>query len=386
MIGTKVLEYSVPIHQEKEDIIDRAVIANDGILEIYSNEGKVIRQIGEKVNAKFGNYALSFVDFENETTNNLVIYNDQKEITFRFTDPTSKDNDDNNNGSTTTSPAFTEEDTQTVRFYNVLTENDSCLRAPDNINGAITYGKCDESNNALWIIPSYPRHGYFRSKVNTDWCLMINSDKINLEKCTDKTIMNHGDDLLIKTDSSNSKCVEINSNSSTIDLKSCNINNTNQLWYIHPVTVSTTTTTITKTKTTTTKIKTTTTKTKTTTSPTPTPTPIKTKKVYLRSMYNYGCIYAHKTEGYRLRYTSYCDTNSDNYLWEIPENGNGIWRNVGTKYYLKLTGNKNLVTTKDKNAATVMGDIKKSSNTNTIGVIIPILFVKMSVLLKQIVI
>jgi len=90
---------------------------------------------------------------------------------------------------------------------------------------------------------------------------------------------------------------------------------------------------------------------------------VKTKIVYIKNMNGNGCIYAHKTETYKLRYSSTCKEDP-NYLWEIPESGSGLWRNVGTNYYITFNGNS-LITTKQKSKAVNMGDMKKSKIANS---------------------
>jgi len=90
-----------------------------------------------------------------------------------------------------------------------------------------------------------------------------------------------------------------------------------------------------------------------------------TKLVYIQNVNNKGCLYAHKTETYKLRYSSTCNKNDLAYLWEIPESGNGIWRNVGTNYYVTISGDS-LITTADKSKAIIMGDMTKSVVANSV--------------------
>jgi len=137
-----------------------------------------------------------------------------------------------------------------------------------------------------------------------------------------------------------------------------------------PITTTTTTTTTTTNTTSTsikTYLKTSTTTSKTTTSSTttlkPTPT-VKTKIVYIQSLHNKGCVYAHKTETYKLRYSSTCK-DDPSYLWEIPISGSGIWKNIGTNYYIAFNGN-NIITTSDQSLAVSLGDINEAIINNSI--------------------
>jgi len=126
---------------------------------------------------------------------------------------------------------------------------------------------------------------------------------------------------------------------------------------------STTTTTKKLTTTTSKKSTTTTTKSTNTTSILSIPT-VNTKIVYIQSLNNKRCVYAHEITTYKLRYSSTCK-DDPNYLWEIPESGSGIWRNIGTKNYVSFNGS-NLITTTDKSLAVKIGDMNKSVVANSI--------------------
>jgi len=87
----------------------------------------------------------------------------------------------------------------------------------------------------------------------------------------------------------------------------------------------------------------------------------------LKIVNNNGCVIAHKTETYKLRYSNTCDNSNPNHLWEIPESGTGIWRNVGTKYYIKFNGSS-LITIFNKSETAIMEDINGTSIVNSIWV------------------
>jgi len=76
-------------------------------------------------------------------------------------------------------------------------------------------------------------------------------------------------------------------------MTNCNAGQSDQVWYFNVWTIN-----LTDSRTVTVSgIKTTTITKKISTTTSPSPTKVKTKKVYIRSMYNYSFLYPHKTEG-----------------------------------------------------------------------------------------
>jgi len=71
--------------------------------------------------------------------------------------------------------------------------------------------------------------------------------------------------------------------------------------------------------------------------------PVKTKRVYIYNSVTKGCLYAVGKSSNEVKIDNKCDGNS--YLWEIPENGSGLWKNVETGQFLRKSSDDKLMIT-----------------------------------------
>jgi len=88
------------------------------------------------------------------------------------------------------------------------------------------------SDNSLWIAP-YSFNGYFRSKINRNYCLSIDYDSVSLKECSDSNYIN-GEGNFLRSSVNPNNCVgSSKKNSKEISLKDCDINDPDQIWYFN---------------------------------------------------------------------------------------------------------------------------------------------------------
>jgi len=120
--------------------------------------------------------------------------------------------------------------TSEIYFYNAF--KNKCLRTDGLPESSITYGVCDGTDNTVWIVPN-SHDGYYRSKVNPDYCLSIEDGIVSLKECNDNTII-YRDGNLIKASLFDNYCIGSSENDpNEISLKQCNENELDQIWYFN---------------------------------------------------------------------------------------------------------------------------------------------------------
>jgi len=198
--------------------------------------------------------------------------------------------------STTEAPVPTtinEPETVTVYLYNAY--KNKCIH-----NNATT-GNCDFNDDSLWEVPA-THYGYYRSKADPEKCLSIIDGAISLSECNENTIL-YRDGNFIKSPLSDDHCIVSSKNEDTLELEGCDINDSNQIWYINIWTPSSVENP------------------EPSTTEAPVPTTInepETVTVYLYNAYKNKCIHNNATTGN-------CDFNDDS-LWEVPATHYGYYR------------------------------------------------------------
>jgi len=119
-----------------------------------------------------------------------------------------------------------------VAIYLYNANKNKCLRTTGELDSTLTYGPCDNSDNTLWIVPN-SFNGYFRSKINRNYCLNINSDSVSLKECSDNNYI-YGEGNFLKSSINPNYCVgSSKKNSREVSLKGCDINDPDQVWYFN---------------------------------------------------------------------------------------------------------------------------------------------------------
>jgi len=122
------------------------------------------------------------------------------------------------------------EETSDLYFYNVL--RNKCLRTTGSPDSTLTYGDCDNSINTVFEVP-LSHNGYYRSKVNPDYCLSMEDGKVSLSECNENTKL-YRDGNFIKSPSSDAYCIGSSGmDSDEISSKECNENDPDQIWYFN---------------------------------------------------------------------------------------------------------------------------------------------------------
>jgi len=117
-----------------------------------------------------------------------------------------------------------------VYFYNA--NRNKCLRTTGKLDTPLTYGTCDGSDNTLWLIPN-SHSGFFRSKINSKYCLSIEDEMVSLKECNENTTL-YRDGNFIKSISSDNYCIgSSNSRSKEISLIECDESDPDQIWYFN---------------------------------------------------------------------------------------------------------------------------------------------------------
>lgn len=349
MVGNQLREYESSVYENKEKIIDRVQILDDGLLKIIFTDTSSVHIGNVSKNKDSSLFGLGF-----DENNFLSIKDENKNTLWTFDDPNANKIIEKPTKTTSipspTTPIVMPTDTIIYKFYNPLV--DSCLFAPNDIGGTLTYGKCDESTNVLWIVPSYPRNGYFRSKLNSNWCLRVSditTGAIELGKCDDNAIMLHDDDAVMKSYLSNDKCLELNSSNNEVKFNKCIPGSMNQSWYVHEV-IEIPITTTTKTKTTK----------KSTITTTVSPTSSATQIVHIYNKGYKNCLYEPTKKG-NVPVFGNCDSSNKRNKWIIPINGMGYYKSVSNNWCLQIKNiNTGAVIVNDCNTNSIMQDIKTS--------------------------
>jgi len=182
-------------------------------------------------------------------------------------------------------------DFEPVEVYLYNAAYNKCLRTNGQPQSPISYGACDNSDNTVWTIP-YTHEGYYRSKVNPDFCLSIDNGNISLKECSENTIIIR-DGNFIKSPSSENYCISLYL--SGVSLDKCDVNDLKQVWYFNnydpSLVIEDTTAT-------------------------------ETVTVYLYNANNDKCLNNNDSSVVYGR----CNFNNDDSLWEIPPSHYGYYR------------------------------------------------------------
>jgi len=185
-----------------------------------------------------------------------------------------------------------------IYIYNA--NRNECLRTSGIVDTPITYGKCDNSDNTVWITSN--TNGHFRSKANPNYCLRPNNVSTDsgvtviLGKCSPIAHNNQfyrENNLLIKriNGSYNRSCIgSSEQDPQQADLKTCDEKDPDQIWYFNHWD--------------------------------PSVVVKDTAIVYLYNAYKNVCI---RTDGASVT-TGSCDFTNDSTLWDIPNSHKGYYR------------------------------------------------------------
>jgi len=182
-----------------------------------------------------------------------------------------------------------------VPIYIYNAGRNKCLRTTGILDSPVTFGDCDNTDNIVWFVP-YSHHGYYRSKINPDYCLSIENDteggKIILQNCEDSEFNSFGryENFIKPSLPDNNLCLGSSKGSDKIVKKVCNEKDLDQIWYFN-IWDSTFT------------------------------PPAESSIVYLYNAYKNQCI---RTDGTSIT-TGDC-FSSDETLWEIPNSHEGYYR------------------------------------------------------------
>jgi len=176
-----------------------------------------------------------------------------------------------------------------IYLYNA--NRNKCLRTTGELNSTLTYGPCDNSDNTLWVVPN-SFNGYFRSKINRNYCLNVNSDSVSLKECSDNNYI-YGEGNFLKSGINPKYCIgSSKKNSKVVSLKDCDGNDPDQIWYFNLWDSNT----VAKKE--------------------------DTVSVYFYNVLKDQCI---KSDGTSVT-TGSCDLSDDGTLWDIPVSHEGQYR------------------------------------------------------------
>jgi len=183
-----------------------------------------------------------------------------------------------------------------IYIYNA--NRNECLTTSGVVGTPITYGKCDNSDNMVWITSN--TNGHFRSKANPNYCMRPNDSNsegtVILGKCSPiahKNQFYREKNLLKKRYNSSyyKYCIgSSDKDPNQADIKECNEKDPDQIWYFNHWDSSVV---------------------------------VKDNAiVYFYNAFKNECIHTDGT----LVATGSCDFSNDNTLWEIPNSHKGYYR------------------------------------------------------------
>jgi len=185
-----------------------------------------------------------------------------------------------------------------VPIYIYNAGRNKCLSNTGKLDSPVTFGNCDNTDNIVWFIP-YSHMGYYRSKINPDYCLSMEDDteggKMILRNCEDdhdefSHFVRDGNFIKPSLPDRDLCLGGSTKRSNKIVKKVCNEKDLDQIWYFNIWDTSFT-------------------------------PPAESTIVYLYSAYKNQCI---RTDGSTVT-TGDC-LSSDDSLWEIPNSHDGYYR------------------------------------------------------------
>jgi len=184
---------------------------------------------------------------------------------------------------------------QPISVYLYNAAKNKCLRTSGEPQSPVTFGACDNSESIVWDIP-FTHEGYYRSKLNPDYCLSIDNGVVSLEECSENTVISR-DGNFIKDPLSENNCIGSSERGSKgVSVKECDANDQNQVWYFNNWDPSIVMEVV--------------------------PEVPETVIVYFYNALKNACL---RSDGSSIVFGS-CDFTKDDALWEIPTSHDGYYR------------------------------------------------------------
>jgi len=225
---------------------------------------------------------------------------------------------------------------ETVGVYIYNAAKNKCLRTSGEPESPVTFGACDNSDNIVWNIP-FTHEGYYRSKVNPNYCLSIDNNVVSLKECNENTIVSRNGNF-IKSPLSENYCVgSSEKDPKGISVKECDANDQNQIWYFNNWDPSVVMEEF--------------------------PEVPETVTVFFYNAFKNECL---STDGSSVVFGS-CDFTKEDALWDIPTSHDGYYRSKANPEKCLSIMNGGVITLSDCNENTTLyrdGNFIKSPLSN----------------------